>query len=57
MQALLTRDWKRRAEEVVMAINYMLTSDPPLIKEVWIQIKGWYKNATNRPPPASHYTR
>ena len=57
LKAILNREWWRRAEEAVMAVNSMLTSDPPLIKEGWLQIKVWYKTATNRPPPASRYTR
>ena len=40
-----------------MAVNSILKSDPPLINELWHHMKGWYKTATNRPPPASQYNR
>ena len=29
----------------------LLTSDPPLVKEAWRWMQGWYKTAYNLPPP------
>ena len=37
-------------EEVGRTIEYLLTSDPPLVREAWIRMWGWYRDAANRPP-------
>ena len=31
-----------------MFIEYLLTSEPTLVKEAWTRMKGWYKDATGR---------
>ena len=31
----------------------LLASDPPLICEAWIRMRGWYKESVNRHPPPS----
>ena len=34
----------------------LLVSDPPLVKEAWHNIQGWYDTAYNFPPPPTHIT-
>ena len=34
----------------------LLASDPPLIREAWIRMRGWYKDAVDHPPPPSRVT-
>ena len=34
----------------------MLGSDPPLLREAWHWIKGWYKAAVDRAPPPTRVT-
>ena len=29
-----------------MAIEFLLASNPPLVKEAWVWMKGWYKDVT-----------
>ena len=31
----------------------LLASDPPLVREVWIRMWVWYKDAMDRPQPSS----
>ena len=33
------------------AVESLLASDPPLIHEVWIRMRGWYKDAVDDPQP------
>ena len=33
----------------------LLASDPPLIREAWIRMQGWYKDAVDHPPPPSRF--
>ena len=41
------------AAESGSAVESLLASDPPLIREAWIQMQGWYKDAIEHPPPPS----
>ena len=40
-------------EEAEVEVESLLASDSPLIKYLWHRMKGWYKAATNRPPPSA----
>ena len=46
----LSTDRKRRAEEEGRTIKSLFTSEPPLVREAWVHMCGWYKDAANRPP-------
>ena len=49
----LRTDRKWRSEEAWSEVEAMLGSDPPLHREAWRHIKGWYKAAVDRAlPPA-----
>ena len=50
----LSMDRKRRVEDLGHTIESLLTSDPPLIREAWVDMWGWYRYAANRPPPTAH---
>ena len=53
IEASLKGDRRRQTEEAVAEVEALLGSDPPLHREDWHQIKGWYQAAFNRyPPPA-----
>ena len=39
-----------QAAEAGSVVKALHTSDPPLIREEWIRILGWYKDAVDRPP-------
>ena len=52
IKAILHGGYQRRLAEAVAAVYSLLTSDPPLVKEAWIRIRGWHKDASDRPPPA-----
>ena len=47
----LQEDRQRQAEEAGAEVEKMMGSDPPLQREAWHQIKGWYKAAVDRAPP------
>ena len=47
----LQDDRRRRAAKAGSAVDSLLVSNLPLIKEAWIRMRGWYKAAVNRPPP------
>ena len=53
---LLDGDWQRSTVEAGTVMETLLTSDPPLIKEAWRQMKGWYKTDTNRHPSPKFVT-
>ena len=49
----LREDRQRRAEEAGAELETLMGSDPPLHREDWQRIKGWYKAVVNcAPPPA-----
>ena len=43
IRAILTTDRRRRTEEAGAEVEALLGSDPPLHREAWHRIKGWYK--------------
>ena len=56
IKASLQEDRKRRAEEAGADVETLLGSDPPLHREAWHRIKGWYKDAVDRAPPPDRFT-
>ena len=56
VRSLLAGDRLRHTEEVVTAVDILVASASPLIKEVWRQMRGWYKADTNHPTPPVHVT-
>ena len=56
IRASLKIDRKRRAEDAGAEVEALLVSDPPLHREAWHRIKGWYKAAFNRAPPPARVT-
>ena len=47
---------RQRAEEAGAEVEELLGSDPPLQREAWHRIKGWYQAAVNRDPPSARVT-
>ena len=47
----LQEDRRRRAAEAGSGVKALLASNPPLICEAWIWMRGWYKDAVDHPPP------
>ena len=41
----------RRSAEAGYAVDSLLASYLPFIKDAWIRIRGWYKAGVDRPPP------
>ena len=56
IKASLREDRKGRAEEAGEEVETLLGSDPPLHREAWHQIKGWYKATVDRAPPPARVT-
>ena len=54
--ASLKDDRRRRAEEAGVEVETLLGSDPPLHREDWHRIKGWYRAAVERAPPPARVT-
>ena len=52
IQASLQADCCRWVAETGTAVEYLLTSDPPLVKNACIWMRGWYKDAVD--PPCIH---
>ena len=44
---------RRRTEEAGEEVKRMLGSDPPLHREAWHRMKGWYQATVDRAPPPS----
>ena len=51
IKAGLLEERRRQAAEAGYAVESLLASDPPIIQEAWIRIRGWYKAAVDLPPP------
>ena len=52
IRAGLCTDQKIRAEEAGRTIESLLALDPPpLVREAWVWMWGWYRDAANRSPP------
>ena len=56
ISALLNMYRRRKAAESGAAVEYLLAYNKPLIKEACWRMQGWYKDATNRPPPSACVT-
>ena len=56
IKASLQEDIKRRAEEAEEELETLMESDPPLHREAWQRIKGWYKAVVDRSPPPAQVT-
>ena len=56
LAARLKVDRRRRFEAAVAEVETLLGSDPPMPREAWQRIKGWYKDAVDRAPPAAWVT-
>ena len=54
--AILAQDRRRRAEEAGAEVEALMKADPPLIKEAWYRLQGWYKAAVDRAPPLARAT-
>ena len=50
IKAAIQGDWRRRMAEAGSAVESLLASDPPLIRESWIRMQGWYKEEVDRIP-------
>ena len=51
IKTVLQGDRRRRAAEAGSADESLLASDPPLIRDAWICMRGWYEDTVDRPPP------
>ena len=49
----MQEDFRHRVVKAVFAVEYLLASNPPLIREAWIRIWGWYKEAPPSPTIAT----
>ena len=56
IQASLTTDRRRQAEEAGEELEALFGSDPPMQREAWHRIKGWYKAAFDHAPPPAWVT-
>ena len=54
--ASLKGDRKRRVETAVEEVETLLGADPPIPREAWRRLKGWYKAAVDRAPPPARPT-
>ena len=46
----------RREAGAGAAVDYLLASDPPLVKDVWIWMLGCYKDVFDPPSPPARVT-
>ena len=56
IQVSLREDRMRHDYVVGGEIESLLASEPPLVRETWIRLKGWYRDASYRSPPPSCIT-
>ena len=54
--ASLKGDRKRRVETVGEEVETLLGADPPVPREAWRRLKGWYKVLFDRAPPPARAT-
>ena len=54
--ASLKGDRRRREEETGKEVETIIGSDPPLHREDWHRLKGWYRAAIDRAPPPAWVT-
>ena len=51
LQASLKAYCQRHKKTAGMKLEALLVSDPPLGKDAWIRIRGWYRDVEYRIPP------
>ena len=51
IKAELQGNRRIQAAEVCSAVESLFAYDLPLIREAWIRMQGWYKDAVDHPPP------
>ena len=56
IKASMSTNRRRGAEEMGAEVEALVGTDPPLIQEIWKQIKGWYKAMVNHVPPPARVT-
>ena len=56
IKASLREDRQRREEEAGAEVEILMGLDPPLHRDAWHRIKGWYKSAVDRAPPPAWVT-
>ena len=54
--AILQEDLRRCATTTGTELEALLAPNTPLVKEAWIRIRGWYRDAEDRPPPPARVT-
>ena len=47
----MKKDRRRRVEVTGAEVEALVGADPPLHREAWYRIKGWYKAAVDHAPP------
>ena len=52
----MAEDRRRRADEAGSEVEALVKADPPLIKEVWYRLQGWYKAAVDYALPPARAT-
>ena len=52
----MTKDRRRREEEGGAEVEALVGADPPLHREAWHRIKGWYKSEVDHAPPPAWVT-
>ena len=56
IKASFQEDRKRREEEAGSKVETLMGSEPPIHREAWKRIKGWYKAGVDRAPPPDWVT-
>ena len=56
IKMILENDRRHRADEAGEEVEALVGSDPPIIKEDWHSIQGWYKSTVNRALPPARVT-
>ena len=51
IKASIQADRRQWSEMSGTDIETLLASNPPLVKEAWTRMKGWYQEAKDRAPP------
>ena len=57
IRASLRKNRKRRAEEAGAEVEALFGAEPPLHREFWHRIKGWYKDVVDSAPPPAWVTQ
>ena len=56
IRASRTTDRRHRSEEAGAEVEALVGADPPLQREAWHRIKGWYQAAVDHAPPPAQVT-